>query len=105
MLSGCPLISAFFLPRTTLLFLWFMDAMPANNTTFELDVVFAIIAPRALIAWWLYEAGAHPLLVGLFVITEITSRIGAAVRYNEGRQSSAERRRRDSKSGFRDSFR
>ena len=65
------LLFSFFFPRFTLVVVWLLGAMPANQTPFIADVLAAIFAPRFLIAWWLYEAQAHPLLIGLFVLAGI----------------------------------
>lgn len=43
-----------FLPRTTLFLCWIFSAIPANETPFFLDVVAFLIAPRLLVAAWLW---------------------------------------------------
>lgn len=62
------IIVSIFFPRCTLAFCWLMECMPANSTPFAVDFLFFLFAPRFLIAWWLYEANAHPLLIGLFIL-------------------------------------
>lgn len=62
--------SAFF-PRWTLFLVWLVGAMPANSTPFIVDVLCAWFCPRGLIAYWLYEAGGHPLLIGLFAFLQL----------------------------------
>lgn len=74
---GC----SFFFPRITLVVAWYLEMMPANSTPFVLDVIAALFAPRLLIAWWLYEANAHPLLVGLFVLAGIWEYMRSITRY------------------------
>lgn len=74
---GC----SFFFPRITLVAAWYLGMVPANNTPFVLDVIAALFAPRFLIAWWLYEANAHPLLVGLFVLAGIWEYMRSIPRY------------------------
>ena len=69
--SLCFLLGAGLFPRLTLLFCWMLGGVPTNNTPFALDVICAIFCPRGLIAWWLWEAGAHPLLVGVFAVLQI----------------------------------
>lgn len=85
-MGACFLFSAAVFPRLTLLAAWCVSAMPANPTPLWLDALCAIFVPRALIAWWLYEAGAHPLLVGLFVLLEVMAKLsgGSASRRRGG---------------------
>lgn len=52
--------------------------MPVNPTSFTVDVVGALFAPRLLIADWLYEGGYHPLLVAIFVVLQILAMIPEA---------------------------
>lgn len=70
-MTNCFLVGAFFFPRMTLLICWLMSAIPANSTPFLVDVLAAWLAPRLLIAFWLYEANAHPALIGIFLISGI----------------------------------
>ena len=67
-MNGWFVAFALVLPRCTLLIAYVLGAMPANSTPWFLDVVTAVVAPRWLIAWWLHEAGWHPLWSILFVI-------------------------------------
>lgn len=66
----CFLIPAFILPRLTL---HVIGAMPLNSTSFGMDVVLGLLAPRLLIAFWMHEAEFHPLWVGLFILAEIAA--------------------------------
>ena len=78
-MTDCFLVSAAFFPRTTLLIWWIIGAIPINHTPFIVDLICAILFPRGLVAWWLYEAGYHPLLVAVFVILEILETFGGSV--------------------------
>jgi hypothetical protein len=60
------LVAAFFFPRLTLITCWILGAMPANDTPLAADIIAAIVAPRLLIAWWVYVSGGHPVLVAFF---------------------------------------
>lgn len=62
------LFFTFGMPRTTLFLYYFFLEIPHNETPFALDLIGAIFAPHLLVAYWLYEANYHPLLVVLFVI-------------------------------------
>jgi len=62
------IVFALFFPRLTLLICWLTSALPTNSTPFFVDILLAIFAPRFLVAFWLYEAGAHPLLIALFIL-------------------------------------
>lgn len=84
-MSNLFLFFALLFPRPTLLLAWLFGIMPANGTPFLADLLGAIFAPRFLIAWWLYEAQAHPFLIGLFVVFGILEFVGGG--------SSASRRR------------
>jgi len=59
---------ALILPRCTLLMAYAIGAIPENGTPLLLDVATAVVAPRWLIAWWLHDAGWHPLWSILFVV-------------------------------------
>lgn len=71
------ILCALFFPRVTLIFLWLMHDMPQNSTPFILDVIATIFCPRLLVAFWLYEANFHPLLVLIFVVFGVMELLGA----------------------------
>lgn len=83
------LFCSFLFPRLTLLVCALFGMMPANDTPLVADVIAFFVAPRLLIAWWLYEAGAHPLLVVLFAVGGLTELFG-------GGQAARSRRSRSS---------
>lgn len=74
------ILCAFFFPRITLIACFFLGTMPPNDTPLAADIIAAIIAPRLLVAWWLYSANAHPLLVGLFAVGGIMELLGGGSR-------------------------
>ena len=78
-MGACFLAGAAFFPRLTLLLFWVASAIPANQTPFLVDVLCAFFCPRLLVAWWLYEAGQHPLLVAVFVILELAEKFSSRV--------------------------
>ncbi len=59
---------SFFFPRITLFVCWLCSTIPINDTPFALDLLAFIVAPRLLIAWWMFILGMHPLLIMLFVL-------------------------------------
>lgn len=85
-MSNLFLFFGFFFPRATLLVCFVTGSMPANDTPFIADLLAAIVAPRLLIAWWLYATGAHPLLVVLFAL-------GGLAELGGGSSGAAKRRR------------
>lgn len=81
-----------FLPRTTLLFCWVFGAIPANDTPFFLDLLGALIAPRLLVAAWLWDDPAWGLGWALvFVLASLVAGGGQA----RGGQKRWERTRKD----------
>jgi hypothetical protein len=84
----CFLSGAAFFPRLTLLISFLMGAIPDNPTPFLVDVIAAMIAPRLLIAYWLYVGGHSWWLVGLFIWLWIanlggTSSVSSSVKAKE----------------------
>ena len=68
-----------FFPRLALAGYWLMGNMPANETTFWLDVAMFWFAPRLLVGWWLWQDAAwHPLWSVLFVVFYLSSAFGGA---------------------------
>jgi hypothetical protein len=67
-MNGWFVAFALILPRCTLLIAYVLGVIPENSTPLLLDVVTAMVAPRWLIAWWLHEAGWHPVWSVLFVV-------------------------------------
>ena len=55
-----------FFPRFTLLICFLAGEMPANETHILIDVFGAILFPRALIAYWIYDT--HPNVSSLWVV-------------------------------------
>lgn len=67
--------------------------MPANDTPFALDVIAFIMAPRILIAWWLYVVGSHQLLILFFVFFGILE-LGSAVGYTKRERKKKKKRKK-----------
>ncbi len=63
------IVLALFFPRITLLVCWFTGDMPANDTSFALDVFAAIFAPRLLMSWWAHTAGQNGLALLFFLFS------------------------------------
>jgi len=61
-------------------FLWVFSAIPANSTPFIVDMLCAIFFPRGLIAYWLYEMEAHPLLIAVFIILEVSETLSTIIK-------------------------
>ncbi len=60
-------------PRLTLLICFLAGEMPANETHILIDVFGAILFPRALIAYWIYDTypTISPMWVVVFVVLQL----------------------------------
>lgn len=72
------LFFVFFSPRLILAICYLAGEMPSNTTPFIVDVIAFFIAPHLLVAWWLYEADAHPLLTTIFVVLGFIELLGGS---------------------------
>lgn len=68
------LFCAAFFPRLTLLVCYLFAGLPLNSTPFGVDLLCAFFCPRLLVAWWAFESGQHPLVVGLFCFLELAEK-------------------------------
>lgn len=93
-MSSVFLFFVFFFPRLTLLLVWLFGTIPANDTSFVLDVIGAIFAPRLLVGWWLYVAGAHPLLIILFVLAGLSELFGGGSSVSTSSESGSNTKRK-----------
>lgn len=85
-----------FVPRLALLGYYLMGYMPANDTSFTLDAMMFVFAPRLLVAWWLWQDPSwHPLWSVLFVVFWFGA-MGSGG--NKAKEKSSARTRRHSQS-------
>jgi hypothetical protein len=86
---------AAFFPRWTLLLVWLFGTMPANDTPFAVDVLCALLAPRLLVAWWMFCMDMHPLLIAVFVLLELSEKFGGRRASSSSSSSSSRRKRKN----------
>jgi len=80
------LLLAFFFPRLTLVGAWLLGDIPPNATPFVADVLATIVAPRLLVAFWLYDGGYHPLLVLIFGVGGLAELLGGGSKASRSRR-------------------
>lgn len=79
MITTTFLVLGLLFPRLTLLFTYLFGNMPDNSTPFGADVLCAILMPRFLIAFWVYEQHLNAIWIVLYVffgIAELLSSSG-----------------------------
>ncbi len=81
------LLCGLFFPHLTLGWCWFVGAVPANDTSFDVDVVGAIFAPRLLISYWLYEDD-RPVMALLYFLVFLGAVSGESAATQRKRRSS-----------------
>lgn len=67
MITTTFLVLGLLFPRLTLLFTYLFGNMPDNSTPFAADVLCAILMPRFLIAFWVYEQHLNAIWIVLYV--------------------------------------